>query len=119
MATQRRNRKRYGVPVGSGVWVAFSAPADIYDSLATLLGLTNLGDSNAEPPQGTQLRVPVSSIPTAGRISVTYLVGAVRKTGRVYCAPGRIEEALAGLRQQTYRGNNIVEARIARRRVLV
>jgi len=116
----RRNKKRYGIRLPGNNVVVFSGYGDIYSSLNSLLGLTDL---DTAPATGTRINAPVSSVPGIARIRVRYggTANTKPKIGTVICAPNFVEDALSangGLTTKQY-GQDIQKAYLPRRRVFV
>lgn len=112
-------KQSYFVALGTGINYKFSGTKTIYTSaVATLLGIASTATENAKVFTGPATNFGVI------RIRVKYLASgsgdtAVYKIGTVLCAPAKLEEALSGLRNQTYKGKNITDAYLARRRIYV
>jgi hypothetical protein len=112
-------KQSYYVSIATGVNYKFSGTKTIYTSaVATLLGIATTASENAKVFTG-----PATSFGVI-RIRVKYIKSgtgdtAVYATGTVLCSPSKLEEALAGLRSQTYKGKNITDAYLARRRIYV
>lgn len=112
-------KQAYYVAISNGVNYKFSGTKTIYTSaVATLLGIATTASESAKVFTGPATNFGVT------RIRVKYIKSgtgdtAVYAVGTVLCAPSKLEEALSGLRTQTYKGKNIVDAYLARRRIFV
>jgi hypothetical protein len=112
-------KQAYYVSVGTGINYKFSGTKAIYTAaVAALLGISATATESAKVFTGPATNFGVV------RIRVKYIKSgtgdaAVYAVGTVLCAPTKLEEALAGLRAQTYKGKNIVDAYLARRRIYV
>lgn len=113
-----RQKKTYYIPLGTGVAYKFSARGDIYDSLKSTLGVLDSAPANSRILQGA---ATTYGLP---RISVKYIKSgtddtAVFQTGTLLCAFNKLEESLQTLPAGQYRGKDIVEAYIRRRRIFI
>jgi nitrous oxidase accessory protein NosD len=112
-------KQSYYVAISTGVNYKFSGTKTIYTAaLAALLGIATTAAETAKVFSG-----PASNFGVT-RIRVKYIKSgsgdtAIYAVGTVLCAPSKLEEALSGLRTQTYKGKNIVDAYLARRRIYI
>lgn len=114
-------RQSYYITIGTGIAFKFSGTKTIYTTaVCTLLGISATAPANAKVFTGSastfgvsKIRVKYVKTGTAGSDTAVYA------TGNVLVAPAKLEEALAGLSGQNYKGKDITEAYLARRRIFV
>lgn len=107
------------VPIGTGVVWKFSGTKTIYTAaLQTLLGISNTQPANTKVLSGNRSSFGIPQVRVRYEKTGTGET-AVLATGNFICASSKLEEALAGLAAQTYKGKNITEAYLARKRIFV
>ncbi|MEH2278917.1 MAG: hypothetical protein V7K40_30050 [Nostoc sp.] len=114
-------RQTYYISIGTGIAFKFSGTKTIYTTpVCTLLGISTTAPANAKIFSGSastygisKVRVKYVKTGTAGSDTAVYA------TGNVLVAPAKLEDALAGLAGQNYKGKDITEAYLARRRIFV
>lgn len=112
-------KKSYYISLGTGVAFKFSGTKTIYTAdVNTLTGIVATAPENAKIFSGAASNYGIS------KIRVRYIKSgtgdtAILATGTILVAPAKLEDALAGLAGKTYKGKNITEAYLARRRIYV
>lgn len=113
---------RYFVTVGAaggtgGQKFGFTAPSQIYDSLKDELGL---GETTAEnAAEGGVLNVGMSKVPCA-RIAIRYQHSAtIVRTAKLICDIDKVSSAIKALPSKQFRGKQILNAYLPRKRTLI
>ncbi|MEH2070283.1 MAG: hypothetical protein V7K47_19355 [Nostoc sp.] len=114
-------KQAYYISLGTGIAFKFSGTKTIYtDAICTLLGILKTPPANAKVFSGSAATFGVSKVRVKYIKSGTIQAdNAVFATGNLLVAPAKLEDALAGLSGQNYKGKDITEAYLARKRIFV
>ncbi|MEH1940090.1 MAG: hypothetical protein V7L01_07725 [Nostoc sp.] len=114
-------KQAYYISLGTGVAFKFSGTKTIYtDPVCTLLGIVKTPPANAKVFSGSASTFGVSKVRVkyikTGTIAADTAVFA---TGNFLVAPAKLEDAVSGLSGQNYKGKDITEAYLARKRIFI
>lgn len=105
-------RKRYGILVGTGTYVYFTANSASYTGLEETLGLV---DVDGDGFDGKIDRINTRS-KLRSRVAIRYEFSAnVTRVVRLWCATAKLKDALDNLPGKTYKTKDIKDAYIPNR----